>query len=41
MKIEIDSDLNTRVDEKVFDPIVFVPDVDLRSLKAPNIIEDF
>ena len=40
MRIEIDSELNCRVEEGV-DPLIFVPFVDFEKLKDPSIIDAF
>jgi hypothetical protein len=34
-------DSSFRLDDPASDPVFFVPMVDLTSLKAPNIIDDF
>jgi hypothetical protein len=39
--MEIDSDMNCRCDDPSCRPEVFVPEVDFRALKAPNIIDAF
>lgn len=41
MQIVIDSDLGCRVRDTDCRPIVFVPDIKLSELEAPNIIDDF
>ncbi len=41
MQIEIDSDLNYRVEDTDCRPVVFVPDIKLAELDAPSIIDDF
>lgn len=41
MHMEIDSDMNCRCDDPSCRPVVFVPEVDFRALKAPNIIDAF
>ncbi len=41
MELEIDSEINFRVKEKGCDPIAFVPDVDLFTLKDKSIIDAF
>jgi hypothetical protein len=41
MQIEIDSDLNHRSRDAGCRPVVFVPDIKLAELEAPNIIDDF
>lgn len=41
MQIEIDSDLHYCVRDEACRPIVFVPDLKLSELEAPNIIDDF
>ncbi|MCX5873681.1 MAG: hypothetical protein NTY51_10700 [Deltaproteobacteria bacterium] len=41
MHIEIDSDMNYRPQESGCNPMVFVPEVDFRRLKEPNIIDAF
>jgi len=40
MRLHIDSDLDYR-SEDALDPVVYLPIVDFRKLKAPNILEDF
>jgi hypothetical protein len=39
--MEIDSNMNCRGDDPSCSPVVFVPEVDFRALKAPNIIDAF
>ena len=41
MQIDIDSALNYGVGDEGCRPVVFVPDVALNELEAPNIIDDF
>ncbi len=41
MKVKIDSDLNSTVEEKDCEPIVFVPDVDLFKIEDESIIDAF
>ena len=41
MDLEIDSDLRSRVLSDAALPLLTVPLVDVRRLKAPNIIDDF
>ena len=41
MLIDINSDLTYNVREDGCDPIVFVPEVNLYTLEAPNIIDAF
>jgi hypothetical protein len=41
LKIEIDSELQYRVDEQEADPLVFVPLVDFAKLKDLSIIDSF
>ena len=42
MEMEITSDLETTVrGESGTDPIIFIPDVNVQTLKEPNIIESF
>jgi hypothetical protein len=41
LHIEIDSDMNYHCSERDCSPMVFVPQVDFRGLKDPNIIEAF
>jgi hypothetical protein len=41
MEIELDSDLNCRVQEDGCHPVVFVPDIDLHALEDESIINAF
>jgi hypothetical protein len=41
MHIEIDDQLEYGIREEGADPIVFIPQVDFKSLEAPSIIESF
>jgi hypothetical protein len=41
MRLEIDSDMNCYCQETDCSPIVFVPEVDFKTLKDPNIIDAF
>lgn len=41
MRMEIDSDMNCSCQEPDCSPIVFVPEVDFKTLKDPNIIDAF
>jgi len=41
MHMEIDSDMNCRCEDRGCSPVVFVPEVDFKTLKAPNIIDAF
>jgi len=42
MEIKITSDLETTVyNENKVQPIIFIPDVNVRALKEPSIIESF
>jgi len=41
MHLEIDSELNYRVREQGAEPLVFVPDVDIRKLAEPSITDAF
>jgi len=41
MEIEIDSDLNYKTGEKGCDPVIFVPDINLFSIKDDSIIDSF
>jgi len=41
LTLEIDSDMNVRVEQVGADPMVFVPDVPVFDVKAPSIIDDF
>lgn len=41
MNIEIDSEVNSRVQEERADPLVFVPIVDFDKLTDPSIIDAF
>ena len=41
MQIDIDSALNYGVGDEGCRPVVFVPDIALNELEAPNIIDDF
>ncbi len=39
MLMEIDSDMNCNCSDKDCKPVVFVPKVDFKSLRDPNIID--
>jgi len=39
--MEIDSDMNCSCQDTDCNPMIFVPDVDFKALKEPNIIEAF
>ncbi len=41
MLMEIDSDMNYSCDDEDCSPMIFVPKVDFKSLKDPNIIDAF
>jgi hypothetical protein len=41
LHLEVDSDLNYRVQEAEAAPLLFVPMMNLRKLKAPSIIDAF
>jgi hypothetical protein len=41
MRLEIDSDMNCSCEEPGCSPIVFVPEVNFKTLKDPNIIDAF
>lgn len=41
MELEIDSEINFRAKDKGCDPIAFVPDVNLFTLKDKSIIDAF
>jgi hypothetical protein len=41
MHMEIDSDMNCTCEDRYCSPVIFVPDVDFKSLKDPNIIDAF
>ena len=41
MEIEIDSNLNYKTREKGCDPVIFVPDINLFSIKDDSIIDSF
>ncbi len=41
MRIEIDSELRSKVLDDGMDPLIFHPSVDFSSLAAPSIIDDF
>ena len=41
LTLEIDSDMNVRVDPPDAEPMVFSPDVRLFDVRAPSIIDDF
>jgi hypothetical protein len=41
LHISVDSDLNSQVREKDADPLLFEPDVDWKSFKGANIINDY
>ncbi len=41
MYMEIDSDMNCSCEDPNCSPVIFVPDVDFKSVKDPNIIDAF
>jgi hypothetical protein len=41
MHMEIDSDMNCSCPDSDCSPIIFVPDVDIKTLKDPSIIDAF
>ena len=41
MEIEIDSDLHYKIIGEGYEPVIFVPDIDLRSIKDDSIIDSF
>jgi hypothetical protein len=41
MHMEIDSDMNCSCQDSDCSPMIFVPDVDFKTLKDPNIIDAF
>jgi hypothetical protein len=41
MKIEIDSNLDWKTENQEFEPIVFVPDVDIFAIEDDSIIDSF
>ncbi len=41
MYMEIDSDMNCFCDDPTCSPVVFVPEVNFRTLKDPHIIDAF
>jgi hypothetical protein len=41
MEINVDSNLDWKVKNQEFEPIIFVPDVDLFALKDDSIIDSF
>jgi hypothetical protein len=41
MHMEIDGDMNCRCEDSECAPIIFVPEVDFKTLKDPNIIDAF
>jgi hypothetical protein len=41
MRMEIDSDMNCSCQEADCTPVIFVPEVNLKTLKDPNIIDAF
>ncbi|MCP4579797.1 MAG: hypothetical protein GY846_26295 [Deltaproteobacteria bacterium] len=41
LTLEIDSELNCKVGEGGVDPLVFVPNVNIKALEDPSIIEAF
>lgn len=41
MHMEINSEMNCRCQDRDCSPVVFVPDVNFRSLKDPHIIDAF
>jgi hypothetical protein len=41
MRMEIDSDMNCSCQDTDCSPIVFVPEVNFKTLKDPNIIDAF
>jgi hypothetical protein len=41
MLMEIDSDMNCNCEDRDCSPVIFVPEVDFKALKEPNIIDAF
>ena len=41
MRIEIDSELRSKIIDGTANPLIFHPFIDLSTLAAPNIIDDF
>jgi len=41
MIMEIDSDMNCSCEDRSSEPVIFVPEVDFKTLKQPNIIDAF
>ena len=41
MRLDIDSEMHCRVEDKRCRPLIFVPDIELRKLEAPSIIDAF
>jgi hypothetical protein len=41
MVMEIDSDMNFSCEDRDWSPVIFVPEVDFKALKEPNIIDAF
>ena len=41
LTLEIDSDMNARVEQAGADPMVFTPDVQVFDVEAPSIVDDF
>ncbi len=41
MTLEIDSDMNIKVEPLGAEPMVFTPDVEIYDIEAPTIVDDF
>jgi len=41
MRIEIDSNLTLKIEDDEYEPVIFVPDVDVYNLEDDNIINSF
>jgi hypothetical protein len=41
LRLNIDSDVSWRVDRGSAQPLLFVPSLDWRAFRAPNIIDDY
>ena len=41
MNMEIDSDMNCTCEDQNCNPVIFVPDVDFKNVRDPNIIDAF
>jgi len=41
LTLEVDSEMNVRVEEAGAEPLVFIPDVAVFDVEGPSIVDDF